>query len=79
MGIDRQTHVGCAMSRFTDHNKHKKQLFVCEYATAPVTGKRIFVEGEPASKCQTGENPNYPGLCSIDEKIDPNDFYEKKN
>jgi hypothetical protein len=67
------------MTRFNDYSRKKNQLFVCEYSTAPVIGRKIFVEGSPASSCKSGENPNYPGLCSPDEEIDPNNYGQHKN
>jgi hypothetical protein len=77
MVIGRQTRLGCALSRYSDYSGRKNQLFVCEYSACPITDKKIFVEGVPASGCETGENSRYPGLCSLDEVIDPNNYGQK--
>lgn len=30
-------------------------------------GNHVYESGPPGSKCKTGTNPDYPGLCSVDE------------
>lgn len=43
-------------------------LMACNYAVAPMLGSPIYVDGPTASECKMGKNPNYPGLCSVNEK-----------
>lgn len=67
---DRATAVGCAMVRYkdggwTNHN------FVCNYAITNIVNQPIYVAGKACSKCTTGCNPKYPGLCNPEEKIVP--------
>ncbi|XP_037945428.1 antigen 5 like allergen Cul n 1-like [Teleopsis dalmanni] len=72
--IDRNTHVGCAMVRYT----HAEYPFLyiyntaCNYGSVYAVGAEVYRVGEPASECETGSNPFYPSLCSIEEKMNPN-------
>lgn len=68
--------IGCSAVRFTGQEIRARATYmVCSYSA----GSRfidfpIFSFGPPASLCKTGENPNYPGLCSTDE-----DFSQHEN
>ncbi|XP_036330935.1 antigen 5 like allergen Cul n 1-like [Rhagoletis pomonella] len=74
MMIDRNTHVGCAMSRYT----HPAYPFLyiyntaCNYASKYALETPVYRVGASASECTTGPNPKYPGLCSAKEKFNPN-------
>nr|CAR93762.1 CG9822-PA [Drosophila melanogaster]CAR93765.1 CG9822-PA [Drosophila melanogaster]CAR93767.1 CG9822-PA [Drosophila melanogaster] len=76
--LDRNTHVGCAMMRFT--NPQYPFLYIyntaCNYASVYAIGVPVYNAGKPASECRTGSNPEYPALCSIKEQYNPNhNFY----
>lgn len=72
--MDRNTHVGCAMMRFT--NPQYPFLYIyntaCNYASTYAVGVHVYKVGEPASECLTGANPKYPALCSLKEQYNPN-------
>lgn len=58
--------VGCSISKFTE-NGQRFALMACNYAVTNIRGVPIYEEGEPASGCESGINPNYPALCSVNE------------
>ncbi|KAH8415957.1 hypothetical protein KR222_005134 [Zaprionus bogoriensis] len=72
--VDRNTHVGCAMMRFT--NPQYPFLYIynmaCNYASTYAVGVHVYKVGEPASECETGPNPKYTSLCSLQEQYNPN-------
>ncbi|XP_067634348.1 venom allergen-1-like [Eurosta solidaginis] len=74
MMIDRNTHVGCAMSRYTHPTYPFLYIYntACNYASKYALDTPIYRVGKPASECITGPNPHYPGLCSKREKYNPN-------
>lgn len=40
----------------------------CNFAQiVPFVGRSVYVSGPTASKCKTGKNGQYPGLCSENE------------
>lgn len=39
----------------------------CDYSHGVTIGSPIYEMGAPASKCNTGQNNKYPGLCSTNE------------
>jgi hypothetical protein len=61
------------MTKF-EQGRNRVQYMVCNYATTSITEYPVYALGKPASRCKTGENPNYPGLCSENEPIDPNNY-----
>lgn len=68
---DRATAVGCAMVRFKDGEGWTTQNIVCNYAITNIEKQPVYVTGKACSKCTTGCNPLYPGLCKPEEKIVP--------
>lgn len=74
MVLDRNTHVGCSMIRFT--RPQYPHIYIvniaCNYASLYALDVPIYKAGNPASKCKTGRNPFYPGLCSEHERVNPN-------
>lgn len=40
----------------------------CDYSYGNMIGTPVYEAGSPASKCKTGNNSEYPGLCSKNEK-----------
>ena len=71
--IDRSTQIGCGMTKFIDRN-WKSYLLTCNYASVGIYGYKVYQTGVTASGCTTGSNPEYPGLCSSSEPIDPNKY-----
>lgn len=61
--------VGCAISKFNE-GKKRKSVIACNYSKSNIKNEPTYVEGPAASDCKTGSNPNFPGLCSIEEKYD---------
>ncbi|XP_017836594.1 antigen 5 like allergen Cul n 1 [Drosophila busckii] len=72
--VDRNTHVGCAMLRFTNPKYPFLYIYnlACNYASTYAVGVQVYKVGEPASGCSSGANPKYPALCSIKEQYNPN-------
>lgn len=68
--------IGCAASRYTLDYEGKQwnaTLLTCNYSRHnPSIGDKVYVTGPTASACQTGVNPDYPGLCSEMERYDEN-------
>ncbi|CAD7092945.1 unnamed protein product [Hermetia illucens] len=63
--------VGCGTTTW----KNDGRLFVttiCNFASRNEEGSPVYESGDTASSCTTGTNPDYPGLCSKDEEVDPN-------
>lgn len=73
MAADRSNQIGCAIAQWTDA-EGKKDYLACNYSFGVISTYRVYQTGKPGSKCQTGTNPNYPALCSINEEIGPNDL-----
>lgn len=63
------------MTQYEDSEGWKKVLTTCNYATPNMIGFPIYVVGETAARCKTGTNPTYPGLCSVNEVVDPNAYW----
>ncbi|XP_055297429.1 antigen 5 like allergen Cul n 1-like [Sitodiplosis mosellana] len=61
--------VGCGISKFNE-GKRRKSLIVCNYSIANISKKPTYTVGSAASGCKTGSNPDFAGLCSVNEKYD---------
>jgi hypothetical protein len=92
IGIDHQTRIGCIMSPSTDYNKMKRKYFVCEFLAEELTFAEgdqvcvllVFATSQanadlPSATVYMCEKPSFPGLYKVEEEIDPNYFFEKKN
>lgn len=66
--VDRATHVGCAIARYTS-GKWKTTLVACNYASTNIVGAKIYETGKAASGCITGVNPAFKALCSKNEQV----------
>lgn len=64
---DRDVAVGCALVRYQSNLYNS--YFVCNYSFVNFVGLPVYVKGTTASQCQTGTNPNYPGLCNENEPV----------
>ncbi|XP_029732953.1 antigen 5 like allergen Cul n 1-like [Aedes albopictus] len=73
MVADRSNRIGCAMVSFEESPWMRKYL-VCNYSITNIINQPVYKAGPTASKCVTGQNPDYAGLCSVDEVIDSNPF-----
>lgn len=67
--MDQSYKMGCAITKYNEGGD-RKSLIACNYAVSNVKGMPIYEIGPTASECKTGTNPDYPGLCSPDEKYD---------
>lgn len=43
-------------------------MLTCNYALGNGPHEMVYEPGPAASGCESGTNPEYPGLCSVDEK-----------
>lgn len=63
--------IGCASTKYiTEVNGQiwKAVKTTCNHAQiVPFVGNSVYVAGLTASKCKTGTNSQYPGLCSENE------------
>lgn len=57
------------MSQYIERNWYTV-YYVCNYAVANISGRPVYEKGAPASKCKTGKNAKYPGLCNANEKYE---------
>lgn len=72
---ERQTHVGCAISMFDQDSGStfwRVGLIVCNYASMNFGGTPVYRSGPIGSQCVLGSDGTYPGLCTLDEPINPN-------
>lgn len=58
--------VGCAGVKYNDAGGPKSNL-ICNYGFGNMAQVYVYQSGPAASKCETGPNPKYPGLCSESE------------
>lgn len=71
--------IGCSAIKFTRANCI---MVGCNYNAGNLWGFPIFTFGAPASLCQTGANPKYPGLCNSNEDFSQHDngkIYFRRN
>ncbi|KFB42353.1 AGAP006417-PA-like protein [Anopheles sinensis] len=69
MASDRTWKVGCAMQNWVEGGMWITYYFVCNYSFTNIINQPVYVRGTTASGCTTGQNPQYPGLCSLNEAI----------
>ena len=69
--------VGCALVRFTKDDLFHV-YFTCNYSSNNHLGKRVYETGPACSLCYSGCEKHYPGLCSTEEKVNPNHYFEEK-
>lgn len=65
---DRAGRIGCASSTYRN-NQFNVILFTCNYSFTNIIDEPVYVFGPTASGCETGRNPLYTGLCSVDEVV----------
>ncbi|XP_075167894.1 antigen 5 like allergen Cul n 1-like [Haematobia irritans] len=72
--LDRNTHVGCSMIRYTHREYSHLYIYnlACDYASIYAYDIAVYESGKPGSGCQTGTNRKYPALCSTRESYNPN-------
>ncbi|CAL4091258.1 unnamed protein product, partial [Meganyctiphanes norvegica] len=61
--------IGCGVVHYELSEEKEDSLptvtYVCNYGPAAVRTKSpLYIEGNPASKCETEESKSHPGLCS---------------
>ncbi|XP_050072740.1 antigen 5 like allergen Cul n 1-like [Anopheles maculipalpis] len=70
MVSDRTWKIGCSAQQWIgSEEEYNEFYFVCNYSFTNMIGQPVYVKGKPASRCVSGENKLYPGLCSIHERI----------
>uniref|UniRef100_A0A182JKC2 Venom allergen-1 n=1 Tax=Anopheles atroparvus TaxID=41427 RepID=A0A182JKC2_ANOAO len=69
MASDRTWKVGCAMQNWIQDGLWITYYFVCNYSFTNIIAQPVYVRGTTASGCTTGQNPSYPGLCSVNEVV----------
>lgn len=74
---DQSYKVGCSISQYVEQRGGTTWYtvyYVCNYAVTNISNYPIYEKGAPASKCKTGPNAKYPGLCSVNEKYEGSPF-----
>ncbi|CAD7087250.1 unnamed protein product [Hermetia illucens] len=71
---DKNNRVGCALTKHSPHGG-AEYYFACNYASTNVINKPVYKEGRAASKCTTGTNHLFSGLCRSYEPIDVNRWF----
>uniref|UniRef100_A0A182PT93 Venom allergen-1 n=1 Tax=Anopheles epiroticus TaxID=199890 RepID=A0A182PT93_9DIPT len=70
MVSDRTTAIGCGVVIYPQKQEDfvfKMVLYACNYAITSIVHQPIYLKGEAGSRCTTGTNPDYGGLCSWEE------------
>ncbi|XP_053678066.1 antigen 5 like allergen Cul n 1-like [Anopheles nili] len=70
MVSDRTTAVGCGIVIYPKKLGgfvFEMVLYACNYAITSIVGQPVYLKGESASRCSTGSNPDYNGLCNVEE------------
>lgn len=65
--------IGCAVSTSKtneDGQDWNATWLACDYSYGNMDGEAVYQSGSATSKCKTGKNNDYPGLCSTDETYD---------
>ena len=72
---DKAFAMGCGIVKSISHNGGTWNCYyiACNYATTNMMGSPVYEVGQMDSKCKSGMNPNYPGLCSQREN-----YYDDK-
>ncbi|XP_075156420.1 venom allergen-1-like [Haematobia irritans] len=78
MAQERANEVGCAISRQSTANVSEVFL-ACDYSFTSFYNVSVYREGSPASQCQSGQNPKYPNLCSVQEVYNIKDIEYENN
>lgn len=60
------------MVKYTKEGGWKTSLISCDYSSGNIVNFLVYSGGKAASKCTTGINPKYPGLCSEKENVESN-------
>uniref|UniRef100_A0A1Y9H2P4 Venom allergen-1 n=1 Tax=Anopheles dirus TaxID=7168 RepID=A0A1Y9H2P4_9DIPT len=69
MASDRTWKIGCSAQHWHEENELTVFYFVCNYSFTNMIGQPVYVKGTPAARCITGQDGEYPGLCSKKEVI----------
>lgn len=65
---DEATQIGCSVSQYTE-NGFKFNLIACNYSRTNIQGTKVYTNGESASSCVTGRNPQFIALCDESESF----------
>lgn len=60
--------IGCAMATYYE-GEWLNFLLACNYNYTNVLGTPVYQSGPKCSKCETGCNSKYDGLCSTQENV----------
>lgn len=66
MARDKAFAMGCAIVKSVSARMRGMSCYfiACNYATTNMNGSPVYEVGRMGSKCRSGMNRNYPGLCS---------------
>lgn len=69
LSVSKANYVGCAISQYSEVTG-KTSYLVCNYSQGILDKQMVYESGTAASKCHSGHNPKFPGLCSINEIVE---------
>lgn len=59
--------IGCSAVSYLDNRNWNCVLIGCNYNAGNLQQYPVYTVGPLGSQCRWGRNPNYPGLCSVNE------------
>uniref|UniRef100_A0A2M4BWT9 Venom allergen-1 n=2 Tax=Anopheles marajoara TaxID=58244 RepID=A0A2M4BWT9_9DIPT len=71
MVSDRTSTIGCAMQYWIQDEIWNTYYLVCDYGLTNIGDRAVYKKGPTASRCVTGTNREFPGLCSTSESVPP--------
>lgn len=69
---DKNVAVGCAVIGFSRDQNNLQMKYIhmtCNYAYTNMLNQPVYKSGASCSKCTTGCNASYGGLCNLNENI----------
>lgn len=66
--------IGCSAIQYLDEKNYRCTVIGCNYNAESIVGVPTYEIGPTASKCSTGTNPNYSGLCSENEDYSKHEY-----
>lgn len=66
--------IGCSAIEYRDVRNHHCTVIGCNYNAGSIVDIPTYEIGPTASRCKTGTNPTYPGLCSENEDYTKHEY-----
>lgn len=66
--------IGCSAIQYRDTRSHHCTVIGCNYNAGSIVDVPTYEIGPTASRCKTGTNPKYSGLCSENEDYSKHEY-----